>query len=220
MIDPARHMPGRLRPDYGQRRSAGSAALDSAPVTGADRPRGRRPLAFERIVDKNRVLALRARRKQRHRTADELLDPAYILDRLRGQLGPRPRARGRFPPAVDDLIDRFEPCPRALGSRKVVDFGTVQAVSDANFDLLETVEDIEFGEGQPGDAAGTDGLPHQYGIEPAATARPPRDRSELAPALSQAGSDLVLLLGRERPLSYPRAIRLADSEDVTDRARA
>src|SRR5204862_4415655 len=75
------------------KKAASSGALGSPRPIHAGCPPGPQALPFERVLDKDRVLPLRARRKQRYRAADEFLDPAYILDGLGGQFGPRPRAR-------------------------------------------------------------------------------------------------------------------------------
>ena len=43
-----------------------------------------------------------------HRAADQLLHPADIFDRRRGQIGPAARALRRFAPALDRLVDRLD----------------------------------------------------------------------------------------------------------------
>ena len=45
-------------------------------------------LIHEGIVHEDGVLALRAGREQRHRRADQLLEPPHIFDALGGKLGP------------------------------------------------------------------------------------------------------------------------------------
>ena len=57
----------------------------------AEHPSGFR-LILKRIVHKDRVLALRAGGKQRHRRLDQFLDAADVFDRLRRQIGPGARA--------------------------------------------------------------------------------------------------------------------------------
>src|SRR5262249_59399996 len=86
-------------------------------------------------------------------------------------------------------------------------------------DFIETVEDIQLCEGEAVDTAGTDGLPHQHRVEPAAAAWPPGHDTELAAPLAQRTADLVLELGRERPLPDPGRVGLADAEHVADRRR-
>src|SRR5438552_119760 len=97
------------------------------------------PLRFERVVYKNRVLAFRARREQRHRAADQLLDAAHVLDGLGRQIRPGASAGGRFPPTLDRLVHRFEPGLGPLARRKIVDFAAVQAVADADLDPVESI---------------------------------------------------------------------------------
>src|SRR5438067_11051974 len=115
------------------------------------------PLRFERVLYKDRVLAFRAGREQRHGAADEFLDPAHVLDGLGRQVRPRASAGRRLPPSFDGLIHRLEPglCP--LARRKIVNFGTVQAIADAHLYLVESVENIQLGQGQAIDPAGPDG---------------------------------------------------------------
>src|SRR5712692_2821724 len=177
-------------------------------------------LGLERILHKYRVLAFGARRQERHRAADQLLDPAHVFDRLRGQLGPRTGAGGRVLPAFDRFVNRLDRRLRALAGRKIVDLPAAEAVADADIDALEAVEDVELGQGEAVDAAGAHGLAHQHRVEPAAAPRPPGHRAELATALAEREPDVVVLLGRERPLADPGRVRLADAEHVADRARA
>src|ERR1700674_2048307 len=125
----------------------GSSGIDRRRVASRQRDRrrsGRAPelaatLCFERILYKNRVLASRARRHQRRRASDQLLDPAHIFDRLGGQLGPRPRAGGRTLPALDGLVDRLDLRLGALACRKIVYFAALEAITGAHPDLLEAV---------------------------------------------------------------------------------
>src|SRR6185295_18915442 len=92
------------------------------------------------------------------------------------------------------------------------------SIADADFYLVEPIENIELGQRQPIDAAGPRGLTHQHGIEPAAAPGAACHGAELAAALADTAPNFVLLLGRERPLAYPRRIGLADAEHIIDRA--
>ena len=110
--------------------------------------------------------------------------PPHIFDRLRRQFRPGARRGGLSLPALDRLIHRLDPRLGVLAGRKIVDFPPVQAIADANLDLVEAVEDIELGQRQPVDAAGAHRLAHQHRVEPAAAPRPPGDRAEFAAALA------------------------------------
>src|SRR5262249_20357581 len=151
------------------------------------------PSALERIAHQDCVLPLRARREQSHRAAHQFFDASHILDRLRRQLRPGTRARGRLLPARDALVDRLGPRRGLLACRQVVDLAPVKTIAYAGLDVLPPVEDIELGEREAVDAAGANGLPHQHGVEPAAAPRPAGDGAELAPALADAPADLVVL---------------------------
>src|SRR4029078_11941380 len=82
------------------------------------------------------------------------------------------------------------------------------------------VENIEFRQRQAGGAGGTDGLPHQYRVEPAAAPRPAGIGAEFAATLTDPAADRLVLLGRERARADPCRIGLADPEHIADRARA
>jgi len=98
------------------------------------------------------VFALRASRQHGGGTANQLLDAADIFDRLRRQLGPRARPRGRFPPARNGLVDRFDLRLSVLARRKIIDLAAIQPITGADFDFIEAVEDVELGESETVDA--------------------------------------------------------------------
>src|SRR5438270_12257244 len=165
---------------------------------------GNIPLSLEWILYQNSILAFRAGGKQRDRAADEFLDPAGVFDGLRGQIRPGTGIRGRLLPALDGLVDRLDPGLRALARGQVVDLLAVQPVGGADLDLLEAVEDVELGQRQPVDAAGAHRLAPQHRVEPAASGA----------AAADLLADLVVELGRERPLPHPRGVGLADAEQI------
>src|SRR5262249_4718441 len=146
---------------------------------------------LEWVVHQNRVLALRTGRQQCDRTADQLLDPADILDRLRRQFRPGASARGPGLPALDGFVDRLDPGLGVLAGRKIVDFAPVEAVSHTDLELRQAIENVELGEGQAIDSAGTNGLAHQHRVEPAAAPGPTGHGAELAPALAQQAAEIV-----------------------------
>src|ERR1019366_7436659 len=101
---------------------------------------------LERVLHQDRVLALRTGREQGDRASDQFFDSAQIFYRLRRQLRPRARARGRLLPARDGLVARLPPRLRALAGGKIIDFAAVEAVVHADFDFVEAVENVELGE--------------------------------------------------------------------------
>ena len=100
----------------------------------------------------------------------------------------------------------------------MADFAPVEPIAGADFDRIEAIEDIEFGEGDAVDAGGQHGLAHECGVEPAATARTAGDDAEFLSALAQELSGLVLELGRKRPFADAGRIGLGDTQHVMDRA--
>src|SRR5277367_89782 len=113
---------------------------------------------------------------------------------------------GLFPPAGDGFIDRLDLCLSVFAGRQVIDLAAVEPIADADFDLVETVEDVELGQRQTVDAARPHRLPYQHGIEPTAASRPAGHDAELLAAFAQHPADLVLLLRGERTLADSRRI--------------
>src|SRR5262249_47964208 len=165
--------------------------------------------ALERVVHENSVLAIRTGGQECHRTADQFLDPPYVFHRLCRQFGPGASASRGVLPSFHRLVNRLDSRLRAPTRRKIVDFAAVGAITDTNLDLVEAVEDVELGQRQPIDAAGADGLAHQYGVEPAAAAPASGHRAEFAATVADQLADGILLFGRERPFAHPRGRRLA-----------
>src|SRR5262245_56106284 len=103
-----------------------------------------------------------------------------------------------------------------LVRRMILALATVETVSHTNLQLRHSVKDLQLGQRQAVDAAGADGLADKHGVEPAATPRSAGHGPEFAAALTDEATDVVGLLGRERPLPHPGRIGLADAEYVTD----
>src|ERR1700709_2189851 len=99
---------------------------------------------------------------------------------------------GRSPPAV-----------AAFASRQMVDFLAVQHVAGADLDRVKTVENVELGQRQPGDATCPHRLPHQHGVEPAAAPLAAGVDAEFLAAAADLLADLVVEFGRERALADP-----------------
>ena len=67
----------------------------------------------ERVLDQDRVVAVRAGGQQRHRALDQLLQALDVLDRVGGELGEAAGAAGGFGRAFQFLVDR---AGRSLGA--------------------------------------------------------------------------------------------------------
>src|SRR5947209_18474278 len=102
----------------------------------------------------------------------------------------------------------------------MVDRLAVELIADADLDLVEAVEDVELGQGEPIDPRGPRGLSYQHGIKPAAAPLAPGVDAELLAAAADFLTNLVVQLGRERPESDAGGVGLADAKHVADRTGA
>src|SRR5579872_5655914 len=100
----------------------------------------------------------------------------------------------------------------------MVDLLAVQQIPCANLDGFKAVENIELGQRQAMDTAGTHGLAHQRGIEPAAAALASGVDAEFLAAAANLLADRVMQFGRKRALTDAGRISLTDSKHVADRA--
>ena len=123
-------------------------------------------------------------------------------------------------PARQVLVDR-------LAARSVVGTGrqevaelAVDRVADADLQLVHPVEHVELRHAQPGHAVDLDRALERRGVEPAAAPRPAGRRAELVAARTQPLAGPVLELGRERPGTDARVVRLGDAENVMQHLRA
>src|SRR3984957_7286534 len=173
-------------------------------------------LGLERILHQDSILAFGTCGKQRNRTTHQFLHAADIFDRLRREVRPGAGVGGRLLPALDRLIDRLDAGLGALAGRQMVDFLAVQEIAGADLDGVKAVEDIELGQRQAVDAAGTHGLADQRGVEPAAAALASGVDAEFLAAAANLLADLIMQFGRKRTLADPGGVGLADSENVTD----
>src|SRR3954469_1029804 len=89
----------------------------------------------ERIGHQDRVLAFGRGREQGDRAADQLLDPAHVLDAGGGELGERARSPGALLPALEDFPERPDLGLRAHREGEAPDALAVELVADADLDL-------------------------------------------------------------------------------------
>src|SRR5882757_1165529 len=174
------------------------------------------PLVFERVSHQDRVLAFRTGREQGHWAPHQLLDTANVLDGLRRKFRPGAGPCCCSLPACHRLVDWHDSSLSMLARRQIVDIPTIQAIPDTDPNLRETIEDVELGESQTVDSAGSDGLADQDGIEPTAAPRASRDGAEFTTSFADEPTNVVALLGGKRALPYTRRIGLADSQYVAD----
>src|SRR3546814_19108786 len=84
-----------------------------------------------------------------------------IVDRLRGEVGIAARARGRFVPAVHFLVNRLDLGLIGRMRREIVEDLAAKAIARADADRVETVEHVELGQRDSGDARPSPALPNE-----------------------------------------------------------
>jgi hypothetical protein len=168
----------------------------------------------ERIVNEDRVLPFRARRQQSDGRLDQFLDAPNIFDRLSRKIGPGSRASRRILPAGYSFVNGFDSRLRRLACRHAVDAATVEVIADADFDLLETVKNVEFGQSDSVDAGGFHGLPDKYGIKPAAAAPAACIDTILMAAIAKQLADIVGEFGRKRTATHAGRIGFRDPQHI------
>lgn len=172
-------------------------------------------LVLKRISHKYGVVTLRTCRQKRDRRPDQFLDLTDIFDCLSRQIRPFSGTDGRFFPAFQCDVGRLDPRLRALACRKVIDFLSVKLVADADFQLVETIENIELGQRDAGNTIGGDRLAHQRGIEPATTTLATGNSAELMTFFAEELADFVMQFGRERAFADAGGVSLGDAENIT-----
>src|SRR3546814_3111695 len=101
--------------------------------------------------------------------------------------------------------------------REIVEDLAAKAIARADADRVETVEHVELGQRDSGDARHRAALPHEHRVEPAAAALAPGDGAEFMSALAELLAGRVLEFGREGAAADARRVRLGDAEHETDR---
>src|SRR3954462_10836722 len=139
----------------------------------------------EGVPDQDRVLAFRARRQHRHRSADQLLQSPNVFDRGCRQVGPGARAGGAIGPALRGFVNWLDfSLGRGPGWNVIVGFAAAP-VSGADLDFFKPVEHVELGQRDAVYPAGLDRLAHRYRIEPTAASPPSGHHSEFTAAVAQ-----------------------------------
>src|SRR6185312_325619 len=89
----------------------------------------------------------------------------------------------------------------------------------ADLEFWKTVEDIELGQRDAGDARDLHRLAHHHRIEPTAAPLAPGDDAELLAARAQQLAGRVLEFGRERPAADAGGVGLGNAQHEADGAR-
>lgn len=106
--------------------------------------RSPRTLVLKRISHKYGVVTLRTCRQKRDRRPDQFFHLTDIFNCLSRQIRPFSGADGRFFPAFQRDIDRLDTSLRTLACGKMIDFLPVELVTDADFQLVQTVENVKL----------------------------------------------------------------------------
>ena len=103
---------------------------------------------------------------------------------------------------------------------KVIKHIVVEAIAGADFDCLQTVQNINLGKSNSGHAADCAALAYQYGIEPAATTLAPGYGAKFMSTLTQPLPNLVIKLCRKRATTHPCGVSLDDPQHEAGRIGA
>src|SRR5690606_16534997 len=97
-------------------------------------------------------------------------------------------------------------------------FGPLAAVfvGDAHLQLLDTVEHVQLGDAQAGDAVDGHRALERDDVHPAAAARAAGGGAVLGTAVAQALADVVIEFGGERAAADAGGIGLGDAQHVVD----
>src|SRR5207237_6090518 len=122
-------------------------------------------------------------------------------------------------PAREALVLRLKARDVLRDRRQVGHRGPVEAVSDADRDLVELVQTVELRDRHGLGAGELDRGPRDQRVEPARAAGTARGGPVLVTALSQELARLVGEPGRKRPLSDAGRVGLQDEQARVESAR-
>ncbi len=144
-------------------------------------------------------------------------DELDIVPRRFGELVAGGGAFEGLLPAGHRLPDRARVVEVALVCGEVRGLGAVAlAVADADRELCEIRQHIEFRESERGDPVHADGIAEGDEVEPAAATDSAGDGAELAAEVAEALLVGAFDLGGERAFADPGDIGLGDAEDAVD----
>ena len=123
------------------------------------------------------------------------------------------------PPAGDRLVDGLDVGDQLRSIRVVLEQRAVEAITGADLDRVEAVEDVELGERQLGQAVEANRLTQHHAVEPPCPAAASGDRAELLADVDERVAIDVEQLGRERSGTDTGGVGLGDPDDPIDVAR-
>src|SRR5947209_1046801 len=150
---------------------------------------------------------------------DQRLNAIEIAARIAGQLGKTARVGGAGLPSLKPFVARLHVLEQLEITRELLVHITVRFVAGAERDAIESVEHIEFGHRQIGEAIHTRGVTNHHSIEPAAAPRPSSGCAELVAKLANLRRERLRELGWERTVANTRRIRFDDTDHRVELAR-
>src|SRR5205085_10996341 len=115
---------------------------------------------------------------------DQRLNAIEIAARVTGQLDETARVGRAGLPSLEPFVARLHVLEQLEIARELLVHVTVRFVAGAEPDAIESVEHIEFGHREIGEAIHTGGVTNHYSIEPAAAPRPSSGCAELVAKLA------------------------------------
>ncbi|MNS53297.1 hypothetical protein D3C72_860480 [compost metagenome] len=172
------------------------------------------------MTQDNGFIAVRTGRHQVDRHAADFGNALQVATGRLGQLVVLGDADGRFRPTRQLFQDRLRLRNRVRAIRQHVAEFAVHAVADAELNRFQTVQHVQLGDAQAGNAVQTDRTLQRRAIKPAAATRTTCDRTEFLADGGQAGADLVNQFRGERTRTDAGGVRLGDTQYVIQLLRA
>ena len=147
-------------------------------------------LSSKRMTQNDGFVAVRARRNNVDRRADQLFNAFDVSASVSWQLFQGLGAHGRFGPARHFFVHRLQAYVAVgVGRRNGIAFGVF--VADADVDGFQTVEYVQLGQADTRNAVHIDSATQDNGVEPATTTSTASSRAEFVTLFSQVRTDFV-----------------------------
>ena len=143
---------------------------------------------------------------------------ANIFYGFSGQLRGRARAARTAVPSGQAFIDRLDPRLQGRASRQAANNFPVQAIARADFDFLQSVQNVQLGQGDACNAARDNGLAHHDGVKPSAAALTACYRPKLMAAFAETLADFIGQFRRKGAFADTGCIGFGDTQHIVQRA--
>src|SRR5580692_86239 len=146
---------------------------------------------------------------------EDLLQALQVRSRGRRQIGDSPAVCDRFAPSRQ-LFDADLQAGLPGGTK--TNAAAADGIARDEPDSLEAGQHVELCDDRARQSVERDGVPRGDRIEPSATPRTPRHRSELTALTAKLLTAFVVQLRRQRARAYARAVGLEDADRAADGA--